>query len=454
MSTSRVLRSRQVVLAEGVAPASIHLGEDGLIAHVGSWDETLGLPVEDFGELAILPGLVDTHVHINDPGRDTWEGFETATKAAAAGGITTLVDMPLNSVPATTSMAGLAAKRAAAEGRCWVDVGVWGGVVPGNACELGPLIEAGVLGFKAFMVPSGVAEFEHVGEAELRAVAPILAELGVPLLIHAESPEAIDAAASRAEGLSAEERRLYRSYMQTRPDEAEVDAIAFLLELAEVHRVRIHIVHLATQRAIFRLDEARQDGLPVTVETCPHYLYFSDRQIPDGATEFKCAPPIRDESNRLGLWEGLRSGVIDLVASDHSPSPPALKCQETGDFMAAWGGIASLQVGLSVMWTEGRRRGFGLADVARWMAQRPAELAGLGDRGVIAAGRRADLCVFDPEAEWVVDGAQLHHRHKLTPYHGQAVRGRVMATLLGGETVYANGALTALPRGRMLRRQA
>lgn len=442
--TDVVLRSQRVVLPSGVQPAAVHVS-NGVITHIGSLDEPLTsvrTTVEELGEQVLLPGLVDAHVHINEPGRTEWEGFVTATRSAAAGGITTLVDMPLNCIPATTTVDALIAKRVATVGKLWVDVGFWGGVVPGNQGELEGLIEAGVLGFKCFMVPSGVEEFGHVGMAELEAAAPVLAAAGVPLLAHAEAPEVIDPASVSLASLPLEARRDHRTWSRSRPHEAELDAIASLLGLAERFGCHVHIVHLATQRAAFRLDEARTDGLPLTVETCPHYLTFSERDIPLGATEFKCAPPIRDESNRLGLWEALRRGVIDMVVTDHSPSPPAMKALDRGDFVAAWGGIASLQVSLSAVWTEASRRGFTVSDIARWMSEKPAELAGLADRGRIECGRRADLCVFDPDATYTVDAATLHHRHKITPYHGRTLRGVVTGTWLAGQRIFQNGTLS------------
>jgi len=449
-----LLRSQRVVLPGGVQPASVHI-TDGVITAIGAIDAavpSVRTTVEDLGDLVVMPGLVDAHVHINEPGRTEWEGFASATQSAAAGGITTLVDMPLNCIPATTTREALAIKRAATVGKLWVDVGFWGGVVPGNQEELAGLIAEGVLGFKCFMVPSGVDEFGFVGAAELEAAAPVLAAAGVPLLAHAEAPEVITPSSRALAELSAEARRDHRTWSASRPHEAEIDAIATLLDVAERYGCHVHVVHLATARATFRLEEARAEGLPVTVESCPHYLTFSEKDIPLGATEYKCAPPIRDESNRLGLWEGLRRGVIEMIVTDHSPSPPSLKAIEQGDFIAAWGGIASLQVSLSAVWTEASRRGFHLLDIARWMSEHPARLAGLTDRGRIEVGRRADLCVFDPEATFVVDGALLHHRHKLTPYHGRTLRGTVVSTWLGGQCIHNRGALGVIPNGQLVRR--
>ncbi len=445
--TDLVVRSRQAVLPDGVRPAVVHVA-GGRIAAVAGFDEVPeGVPVFDAGEAALLPGVVDTHVHVNEPGRTEWEGFRTATRAAAAGGITTLVDMPLNSVPATTSAAAFEEKRAAAAGRCWVDVGFWGGVVPGNEGELSALWEAGALGFKAFLVPSGVEEFPSVEESDLASALPILAGLGAPLLVHAELPGPIEAAAAQ---LAAADWRSYPTWLSSRPPQAEVEAVELLVRLAREHDARVHVVHVAAAEVLPLVADARAAGVAFTAETCPHYLFFRSEEIPDGATEYKCAPPIRDGAHREALWLGLADGTLSLVASDHSPSPPAMK---SGDFREAWGGIASLQVSLPVVWTEARRRGHGLAALAEWMSRAPAALAGLDERkGAIRAGLDADLVVFDPEAEFTVDGARLEHRHPLIPYQGRRLAGVVRQTFLRGELVYDGGRFPPQAMGQLLRR--
>jgi allantoinase len=450
------LRSRRVVTPAGTRAATVAV-EDGVVTAVLGYGEApAGAPLVDCGEAALLPGGVDSHVHIDDPGRADWEGFPTATRAAAAGGITTLVDMPLNSIPATTTAEALKQKRAAAAGRSFVDVAFWGGVVPGNAADLAGLAAAGVRGFKAFLVPSGVDEFPSVGEPELRTALPILAGLGaglgLPLLVHAELPGPIADAAKASRGWT--EPASYRAYLASRPEAAEVEGVRLLLGLAAETGGRIHIVHLSAAAALPLLAAARSRGLAVTVETCPHYLTFAAEEIVDGATEWKCAPPIRGQENRERLWAALAAGEIDLVASDHSPSPPALKHRESGDFARAWGGIASLQLSLSAFWTEARKRGFTLDDLVRLMSRAPAALAGLGDlggrKGAIAPGYDADLVVFDPEASFRVEPERLEHRHKLTPYSGRVLNGVVEATYLRGEPVYDRGRFPDLPRGRVL----
>jgi allantoinase len=442
------IRSTRVVLPEGIRPASVTI-HDGRIATIEGYEAQGSAAALDAGDLMILPGLVDTHVHMNEPGRTDWEGVAHATRAAAAGGVTTVVDMPLNSVPATTTLAGLAAKLVAAEGRCHVDVGFWGGVVPGNAGEIEPLARRGVLGFKCFLSPSGVDEFEHVDEADLHAVLPILARVGLPLLVHAELPAALRAIEAGADP------RAYATWLASRPPEAERRAIDLLIRLAREHGARVHVVHLAAADAAGAIRAARAAGVPITVETCPHYLSFAAEDIPDAATAFKCAPPIREARHREGLWRALIDGDIDLVATDHSPAPPSMKRLDDGDFAAAWGGIASLQLGLSAVWTSAVMRGIGIERVVRWMSAAPAALAGLSDRkGGLAVGRDADLVVFDPDAEWVVEPERLEHRHPVTPYAGLRLRGRVRSTILRGHVVYDAGRCAGPPQGRPQRAAA
>ena len=439
------IRSRRVATPTGVREAAI-LIQDGRIVGVGRPDRLPGsTAVEDSGDLLVLPGLVDTHVHINDPGRADWEGFATATAAAAVGGITTLVDMPLNSDPVTTTPGALAAKRDAARGRLRVDCGFFGGLVPGNADQIEPLADAGVLGFKAFLCHSGIDEFPNVTEADLRLAMPILARRGLPLLAHAELvPES-------AASMDPANPRSYAAWLDSRPESWELEAIRLLIGLCRQTRCRVHIVHLATAKALPMIAEARLEGLPLTVETCPHYLTFASEQIPDGDTRFKCAPPIRSAANCEGLWEGLRSGTIDTIGTDHSPAPPALKHLDSGDLARAWGGISSLQISLPAVWTEARRRGFGAEDLARWMAARPAGLVGLsGRKGAIAPGFDADLAIVDPETRFVVDPAALLHRHPATPYERRELVGRVVATYLRGTRIASDGHLEGDPSGRDL----
>jgi allantoinase len=453
MNDGLALRSRRVVTPDGVHPATLHIRQ-GKIERIAAWED---LPESaetliDCGDSVLLPGLVDSHVHINEPGRTDWEGFATATRAAAAGGVTTLVDMPLNSIPATTTREALRAKIEAAEGKTHVDVGFWGGMVPGNSGELAGLLEDGVLGFKAFLVPSGVDEFQHVEEADLREALPVLARHGAVLLAHAELPGPIDAAAGvwdHRDGADPAELREYGRYLRSRPDAAEVAAVELLVRLCRETGCRIHIVHVASAEVLPVLRRAREEGLPVTAETCPHYLTFAAEEIPDGGVAFKCAPPIRTRENRERLWEALREGVLDLVASDHSPCPPAMKKIEAGDFRGAWGGIASLQLALAAVWTGARERGFTIADLAGWMCAAPARLAGLeGRKGAIAPGYDADLVVWDPEASFEVRPEELQHRHKITPYAGRTLAGVVRRTFVRGETVYDVSKVS----GQLLRR--
>ena len=435
------------VLVDGgpLRPATLHI-QEGRIAKVGDFhDRPAGVPVLDARGLVVMPGLVDTHVHINEPGRTDWEGFESATRAAAAGGVTTLVDMPLNSIPATTTVAALETKVRAAEGKCHVDVAFWGGVVPGNTGELEALARAGVRGYKCFLSPSGVDEFEHVGAEDLRRALPVLARLGLPLLVHAELPALLLDVDPRSDP------RSYLTWLASRPLDAEREAIAMLRGLAEDADAHIHIVHLsAADGALGRTGAGPRRGV-VTTETCPHYLTFAAEDIADGATPFKCAPPIRARDHRERLWQALRAGEIDLIATDHSPAPPELKRLGDGDFVRAWGGIASLQLGLRVVWSGAAARGFGLEDIARWMARAPARLAKLDDRkGTIAAGLDADLVIWDPDLETRVDPVRLQHRHPVTPYAGMRLKGAVRRTLVRGEMVYEEGKFLDAPRGRPL----
>jgi allantoinase len=473
------IRGRRVLMGGRLQPASIHVDANGRIAGIADYDAPAATGVTDVGDLILMAGVVDTHVHVNEPGRTAWEGFETATRAAAAGGITTIVDMPLNSIPATTTVAALEAKRGAARGRSQVDVACWGGVVPGCADDVLPLARAGVLGFKCFLAPSGVDEFPHVTALDLRSVAPRLVESGLPLLVHAELPDALDPTWSERA-----DPRDYAAYLRSRPVGAEVRAIEQMVDLArefgprapssavDVHDgaeatsasgapvsagLRVHIVHVSSADGVRAIRAARAEGLPISGETCPHYLTACDRDVEsadrDGVprTWWKCAPPIRSDADREALWSALADGVLSLVATDHSPSPPELKCGATGDFARAWGGIASLQLAVPIVWTGARARGYAVADVARWLAEGPAALAGLSQRkGRIAIGLDADLVAWDPDARFRVDPAALHHRHAVTPYAWQELRGRVAQTWVRGRCVYDRGAFPSPAAGDVL----
>ncbi len=440
--------SRRVVAPDGIRPAAILVDGEQIQAIVSPDQFTTdGYEIHDFSEAAILPGLVDSHVHINEPGRTEWEGFETATRAAAAGGYTLLVDMPLNCLPATTTVAALAAKRAAAEGKCRVDWRAWGGVVHDNQDDIEALAAAaGVPGFKCFLIHPGIDGFTMVTEQQLRAALPHVARTGLPLLVHAELPASIDRATA---ALAHADWTRYSTYLQSRPDEAELAAIRMMLSLCREFGFRLHIVHLSTSQALGELRSARSEGLPVSVETCPHYLHLSAEAIANGATLNKCAPPVRGRENRERLWEGLGEGTIDMVVTDHSPCPPSMKRLSDGDFCVAWGGIASLSMALPLMWTEASRRGFTLLDLARWMAEAPARLAGCDLRkGRIAAGYDADFVVLYPDREFIVTEERLHYRHPVSPYLGETLRGMVKATYVRGHLVFADDEFPGKPCGR------
>ena len=456
-----VIRARRVLTPTGMRAAEVRV-RDGQIAEVIDWTTVLPLPTErgqdstaaqpdvrEVGERqaslvvlsddeVLLPGLVDTHVHVNEPGRTDWEGFATATAAAAAGGVTTIVDMPLNSVPPTVDVAALAAKQAAAAGQVAVDTGFWGGAVPGNSGERQALHKAGVFGFKCFTVDSGVPEFPPLDEAGLAEAMRQVAELGSLLIVHAEDAACIGAAAGSR----------YADFVRSRPDAAEVAAVSRVIELVRETGARAHVLHLSSADVVPLIAAAQADGVPITAETCPHYLTLAAEDVGDGQTQFKCCPPIRGEANRERLWEALASGVISCVVSDHSPCPPELKRLDTGDFGSAWGGISSVQLGLPAVWTAAAKRGFSLADVVGWMAASPARLAGLGGKGAIEQGRDADLVAFAPDDRFVVTAGQLLTRHRLTPYLGKELRGTVSKTWLRG--VQAGAGQQA---GRLLTRE-
>jgi allantoinase len=444
------LRGRAVCTPDGIRPAAVLVRGERIAAVVAPDEVPAGVPVEDAGDKLVLPGLVDTHVHINEPGRPDWEGFETATRSAAAGGVTTLIDMPLNSSPVTTTVDALRQKQEAAAGKLWVDVGFHGGVVPGNSGHIRPLIDAGVCAFKAFLCPSGIDEFPAATDADLRAVMPILAEGGVPLFVHAELVSPLP---PEVEEQFAANPRSYAAYLATRPPEWEVAAIRLMIELCREYRCPVHIVHLsAAEEAQPLIKNARAEGLPLTVETCPHYLSFFAEDVPDGYPQFKCAPPIRHVEQNGHLRAMIALGLIDTIGSDHSPAPPALKHLDDGDLRQAWGGIASVQLLLPAAWTA-------LGEICRpgrivhALTARPAALVGLADRkGAIAPGRHADLVVFDRDAELTVRAELLYHRHKPTPYHGRILRGVVVATFLRGRKVYDQGCFLSGPSGQLLER--
>jgi len=403
-------------------------------------------PVEDAGDLVILPGLVDSHVHINEPGRTEWEGFETATQAAAAGGITTVVDMPLNCSPVTTSASALATKISSLQGKLWVDTGFWGGIISGSLEDLPALLKAGVLGVKSFMIDSGLDEFPHLSLDELSQATQALSGSRIPYLIHAEFDENPDA--------TAQIDTSYESFLNSRPRGFENRAIEILIELSKKHGCKIHIVHLSSSDALEMLDQARAENLDITVETCPHYLLLHSEDISDGDTLFKCCPPIREKENSEKLWEALKQGRIDFVVSDHSPCTPRLKSLETGSFDTAWGGISSLQLSLPLIWTEARKRNFTLEELSRILSASPANLAGLAHRkGRISPGLDADLIFFNPDAKQTIHRDQIYHRHKLTPYVDREVIGVIEKTFLRGEPIFYDGTPVDKPLGQPLLRE-
>jgi allantoinase len=444
--------SRQIVTPQGIRSGALLVEGERIHSVVAAEEIPPNAAREDFGNLALLPGLVDSHVHSNEPGRTSWGGFETVTNAAAAGGYTMLVDMPLNCIPATTNVAALALKRSAAQGKCRVDWAAWGGVVQGNQNDLEPLAEAGARGFKCFLVHPGIEEFTMVSETDLHAALPHLAQTRLPLLVHAELLEPIHLA---TKPLCDQDWTRYSTYLHSRPEEAELAAIGLMLSLCRKYKFPLHIVHLSAASALPMLHAARQEGINVTVETCPHYLHLEAEGIKNGATECKCAPPIRDRNNRGRLWQGLREGIIDMVVTDHSPCPQAMKKLSEGNFQTAWGGIASISMALPVMWTEAQSRGFSLLDIARWMAAKPARLAGAeGRKGALASGYDADLVLLDPEAEFTVTSDRLHQGQVVSPYLGERLKGVVRRTYLRGKEIFREGEFSGEAWGREFRAES
>lgn len=460
---SSALHSTRVITPSGVIEATLILSDGKIQEVLPGRVEREGIPFESFGDKVIMPGVVDAHVHINEPGRTEWEGFVTATKAAAAGGITTMIEMPLNASPVTTTAEALRIKLDAAKGKLHVNVGFYGGVIPSNIDDLEDLLNAGVFGIKAFLTHSGIDEFPNVTEADLRKALPILKKNDAELLMHCElengaqlsavgSPVAQPSARGYArppEPTTNNHPRSYAAYLASHPAKWETDAIALMIRLSEEFDVHVHIVHVSSAEALPLIRDAKKRGLRITAETCPHYLVFCAEEIPDGATEFKCAPPIRERANNELLWEALKDGTLDFVATDHSPAPLDMKEAESGDFMTAWGGIAGLQFLLPAFWTGAKERGFALEEVARLLCEHPADCLGLNKKGRIAPGCDADLVVWDPEVSFVVKEEDIQHRHKLTPYVGRTLHGVVGRTILFGTTIFGNKAST-LPNGNTL----
>ncbi len=438
----KAIKSNNVLINSKLVPACLII-QDGLIDDI-ILDTPAGFQGEiiDMGDLVVMPGIIDTHVHINEPGRTEWEGFNTATKAAAAGGITTVVDMPLNCIPATTTKKALQEKVEAVQGQLWVDVGFWGGAVPDQIDQLDQLLKAGVMGVKSFLIDSGVPEFQMMTEADLHKAMPIIAANQLPYLIHAE----ID------DGHQEEVTGVYQTFLNSRPRHWENDAISLMIALTEKYRTKTHIVHLSSSDALERIQRAKEQGLSFTVETCPHYLTLASETIKDGQTIFKCCPPIREEDNRQALWEGVKSGIIDFIVSDHSPCTPQLKLIKQGDLDKAWGGISSLQFSLSLVWTEARKKGLSIGDLSRLMSEQTAQFIGIDHlKGTIAKGKQADLVVWNPEEKFTISPDLIQHRHKVTPYEGKMVYGKVHATLLKGDFIFQENHYQG-PKGSLLLR--
>lgn len=436
-----VLRGQHVLTTAGISAREVGV-KDGKIVAIEPFGNNLDAAriIEIGVDEVLIPGLVDTHVHVNEPGRTEWEGIESATKAAAAGGVTTIIDMPLNSIPPTVNLDALEIKRAAASTKAFVNIGFWGGAIPGNKKDLRALHDAGVFGFKCFLLHSGVDEFPSLSVEEMEEDMVELQRFDSLMIVHAEDSQAVERAPA-AQGVQ------YERFLKSRPRGAENVAIAQVIERARWTGARAHILHLSSSDALAMIKTAKAEGVKITVETCPHYLTLLAEEIPNGATAFKCCPPIREASNRELLWKGLEEGVIDCIVSDHSPSTIDLKDVDNGDFGVAWGGVASLQLGLPLIWSEAKQRGIGLEQVIDWMSSRPAGLAGLTNKGAIALGNDADFAVFAPEDFFVVDVTTLHHKNPISPYQGKRLEGVVRSAIVGGTEVDFRA-----PQGKLLRR--
>ncbi|PCJ48981.1 MAG: allantoinase AllB [Gammaproteobacteria bacterium] len=441
------LKSSKVITSDGMGPCCVEI-KHGLIHALHDVGKSLDCPIEDLGDLVLMPGLVDSHVHINEPGRTEWEGFNTATQAAAAGGITTLVDMPLNCIPVTTTKAAFMEKLEAVKDKLWVDCGFWGGVIPDNIEQLDELLCSGVLGVKSFLIDSGIAEFPKVDANHIRLAMPIIAKHGVPYLIHAE----LDCNGESEVDIG----NSYQKFLASRPKKWENDAVQMMIDLAtesydKGNNIKVHVVHLSSDEALEKITKAKQDGLEFTAETCPHYLTLEAEQIPDGKTLFKCCPPIRENKNREHLWQALKQGVISFIVSDHSPCTPQLKNIDSGDIEKAWGGISALQFGLPLIWTEARQRDFTLEDISKLMSLETAKFAGLDKiKGKIAEGYHADLLVFDEQASFTISNEMIKHRHKITPYVGREVQGKIIKTFVRGQLVFSGDDFIGIPSGQVL----
>ncbi|HRF27334.1 MAG TPA: allantoinase AllB [Ferruginibacter sp.] len=440
--TERFIFSKRCWINGALQPATIVM-RDGIIRDI-IFDKTEG--AEDYEDLVIMPGAIDAHVHINEPGRTEWEGFDTATKAAAAGGITSIVDMPLNSSPVTTNLESLRIKQQASFGKMHVHVGFYGGLIPGNLEDLPALIDHGILGIKCFMVHSGIDEFPNVSIEDIDAAMPLLAAAGIPLLAHAEWIR--EPAICRIN----EEPSSYREYLASRPDVWETDAIRILVELCRKHRCRVHIVHVSSMYSLPIIRDAKREGLPITAETCPHYIYFNAEEIPDAQPLFKCAPPVRTKAHAEALKQALMDGTLDFIASDHSPAPPQIKKLDSGNLRDAWGGISGLQVLLPVSWTA-LKANMELSEFIPLLTGKPAQFLGLHQtKGQITKGYDADLVIWDPGQEFTLHTTELCHRHSACPYTGRTLSGFVKETILRGETIFHHQHIQTKHSGQWLKR--
>lgn len=440
MKFDLALKSKNIVTPTNIVEGIICCNE-GKILSIKAYNSNIE-NIIDVGELFVLPGVIDPHVHINEPGRTEWEGFNTITKAAIAGGVTTLVDMPLNASPVTTTVVAFDAKIKATSNKLNCNCGFWGGVIPGNENEMEGLIKKGVLGFKAFLTHSGIDEFPNVTENDLRKAMPIIAKHNLRLLVHCELSKVLSFQESESS---------YLNYMNSRPREWEDNAIELMIQLSQEFNCKVHVVHLSSSNSIKKIQEAKSKGIPITVETSQHYLYFSSEEIGNGKTEYKCAPPIREKENNIKLYKALEENIIDFVATDHSPCTPNLKELESGNFMKAWGGISSIQFALSVLWTVVKNNNGSIHQLVKWLSENPAKCIGFKNtKGKIEIGFDADLIVLNPEEKFTVTESSIHHKNKITPYLNKLLCGVVHQTYLKSKLVFNNGEFITLQQGELL----
>ena len=446
MSTKQAIKSKRVITPQGIKEAIVIIQDEKILDVVAELPIDFDGTIEDVGNSVIMPGLIDCHVHINEPGRTDWEGFDTATKAAAAGGIASLIEMPLNASPVTTTAENFKIKLDAAENKLHVNCGFWGGVVPDNYDDLEALLQSGVFGLKAFLTHSGIDDFPNTNAEHLRKALLLLKKYNKPLLVHCE----LDAE-NRDSILLEQNPRSYQAYLKSRPKAWENNAVKLMIDLCRETNSHVHLVHISSSEALPLIRAAKEEGLPLTAETCPQYLFFNAEDIADGATAFKCAPPIREKENNEKLWEALKDGTLDFIVTDHSPASPELKEIESGNFKKAWGGIAGLQFLLPVVWTAAKERGFSLEQISKLLCGNIANFLRINSsKGKLQKNFDADITIWNPEQKFIVEPSMIQHRHKITPYLNLELTGVIEQTFVNGNKVFDKGNFIHLNKGKIL----